>query len=273
MLVHALARVPAAALLTAAAGLAHAAAAVPHLGDSPALGLSFAATAWAQLLAAVWVVATRSRASLLATAGVNVAALAGWALSRTVGLPVLHPAVEPVGLADGLTVLLETLAVGAAFVVGGGGSRVARASAGVASARFASVALVAVVASGGAVTALGAGGGHGHDDGHGEASAAAGGHGDGGHGGSGHGDHHDGASATSAPTDGADGPRLHEHEPGVYHAHEDARIHRHGDGVIHLHEVAATSPSPTATASPRGSAGGGSGGAGDGHGDGHGHGH
>ncbi|MBW3561702.1 MAG: hypothetical protein KY437_04315 [Actinobacteria bacterium] len=102
-----------AAVFTAGAGVVHLAAAVPHFADSVLLGSGFVAVGWAQLAAAALLLRRRQdRTVRWSVVALNAVAVAAWALSRTVGLPVGHPGPEAVGLADALTVALEVLAVG-----------------------------------------------------------------------------------------------------------------------------------------------------------------
>ncbi len=77
------------------------------------LGLAFVAVGWGQLLLAARLArGTEDRRWLLATVGLHLAALASWALSRTAGLPLLHPQPEPFAAAGILTMLFEVTAVG-----------------------------------------------------------------------------------------------------------------------------------------------------------------
>ena len=99
---------------SAGAGLVHAAAAGSHSGDHT-LALLFAVTAAVQLGWAAVAVARPLRATL--AAGIIVgAAVAAWALSRTVGLPLVESLreVEAVGTQDLLAAILGAVAVAAA---------------------------------------------------------------------------------------------------------------------------------------------------------------
>ena len=100
---------------TVAAGLVHAGAAGAHRGHGE-LALLFAVTAGAQLALGAAVLLRPGRAAIGAATAVNLAALAAWALSRTVGLPAVeslaHP--HPVGLQDAMAVLAELAAATAA---------------------------------------------------------------------------------------------------------------------------------------------------------------
>lgn len=102
-----------AAAFTAGAGAVHLAAAVPHLAGSVLLGSGFVAVGSAQLAAAAFLISRRSDRSVRwSVVALNLVAVATWAVSRTVGLPVGHPGPEAVGLGDVLTVALEIAAVG-----------------------------------------------------------------------------------------------------------------------------------------------------------------
>lgn len=102
-----------AAALTAAAGAVHLAGGATHMAEGLLLGLAFLAVGWGQLLLAARLArGTEDRRWLLATAVLHLAALASWALSRTAGLPLLHPQPEPFAAAGILTMLFEVAAVG-----------------------------------------------------------------------------------------------------------------------------------------------------------------
>jgi hypothetical protein len=149
-----------------------------HLGESAVEGAGFVASAWAQLLLAAAVVLRPTRRTLLATAALNTALIAVWAVSRTAGLPFgAHSGhAESVTIVDGACVALEAVTVVLALALAG------RVLPGVLRGRrFAALAgLAAVVLAVGAVSspdardhAGGAHGEHGAGDDH-----AAGGHGD-----------------------------------------------------------------------------------------------
>lgn len=235
---HVLSSVPAAAVLTGAAGLIHMAAAVTHVVDSLLFGLVFALTGWVQMIAAIWLSAGRGRAALTVMSVTNVAAVVAWLLSRTVGLPVLHSGVEAAGAADVLTVGLEVLALAAAVALARG-----RAP-GDASWRrlpigLAAAAVVALAASGSAVAALGSSGGHGH----GEDLSASGDE-------TGHQDPADGDMRASGKESigpdrqpGTLPANLHRHRPGIYHLHENIELHEHARGIVHVHASGPSTPS------------------------------
>lgn len=141
---------PAAVTLTAAAGVLHVSAAVAHLDVSPLLALAFLVVAAAQLAT----VATARRWSAATTellVFVNLAAVGAWAVSRTVGLPLVGTGVERAGTADVATVVLELAAVATVVL----GARLVAAAPGLAS--FAVVLSLAGVAIAAPAT------GHGHD--------------------------------------------------------------------------------------------------------------
>lgn len=102
-----------AAALTAAAGAVHLAGGATHMAEGLLLGLAFVVVGWGQLLLAARLArGTGDRRWLLATVGLHLAALASWALSRTAGLPLLHPEPEPFAAAGILTMLFEVAAIG-----------------------------------------------------------------------------------------------------------------------------------------------------------------
>lgn len=103
----------AAAATTVAAGVVHVAAAGPHLSEGWLLAASFLAMGMLQLALGIGLaLRPGGRVIGFGAVGVHVIALSAWALSRTVGLPaVLHPGVEPVGLADGIAASMALAAV------------------------------------------------------------------------------------------------------------------------------------------------------------------
>lgn len=104
--------------LLAAAGVIHVAMVPQHASASTIDGIGFAAAGWFQLGVAALLVARRaSRALYVATAVGNVALLALYLVSRTVGLPIggHEGIVEDVGAIDGLAALLEVAAVALAL--------------------------------------------------------------------------------------------------------------------------------------------------------------
>lgn len=163
-----------AALTSMGAGGVHLAVAGPHLAESVALGIAFLVVGWVQVLLAAMVM--RRPGPLLAGSLVAVHALAlgAWAVSRTVGLPLVGGGVEPVGPSGLLTVALEVAAVGA-LALSGVGARAGWRMPG--SAAVAAVAVVLGTASAG-VAYVGTGHGHGQraDDSsaHGEATSVVG---------------------------------------------------------------------------------------------------
>ncbi len=99
--------------LVGAAGLVHLAVVPAHVAEWPGEGRAFAVLAVAQLGLAVLLVARPSREALALVVPVQAVAVAGWAWSRTSGLPFgPNPDVaEDVGWLDGLTTGAEVLAV------------------------------------------------------------------------------------------------------------------------------------------------------------------
>ena len=108
------------ALTSLAAGAVHFAVTGDHFQEGVAVGLFFAALAWAQVLWAVGILMMPSRLLLAAGVAGNLAVVAIWMVSRTTGLP-FGPAAgtaEPVGVADVAATILELLIVtGAALLL------------------------------------------------------------------------------------------------------------------------------------------------------------
>src|SRR5262245_63383785 len=75
------------AVLSGAAGVIHLAMVPSHWGSSVAEGVGFAVTGWAQIVIAVMLLVSPSRALLRVTMLVNVFAIGAWMISRTWGLP------------------------------------------------------------------------------------------------------------------------------------------------------------------------------------------
>ena len=88
---------PTAFVGSAAAAGVHAAMAPSHLQHSALFGAFFAVAALVQLSWAAALVLGSSRILLLAGAAVNIAFIVLWAVTRTLGLPVVMPDPEPVG--------------------------------------------------------------------------------------------------------------------------------------------------------------------------------
>lgn len=210
-----------ASAVSLAAGLIHAAAAVPHFGDDTLLGTGFMLVGWAQIVvAALLLRRVGSRRTAATAIVIHVGALVGLGVSRTVGLPVGHGGVEPMAFPDGITAALELSAV---FVLLWWLARptmpVRRRLA--AGAGVTAVWLMALSGSTLAVANLGTSG-HGHDQ---PAMAA------------GTADHHaDGAPAheDDDPTSGAADP-VHVHDDSSIHVHLAAAAHPHDDGTVHAH--------------------------------------
>ncbi len=183
------------ALLSAAAGLIHAAVIDSHRGHGAAAGI-FTAIAVFQVGWAALVLFRPDRRILAGGAAVNAAIVAGWALNRTTGIPFIDgfQEVEAVGLSDAVGAAFEVLLVlGVAALLLPASKRqwltggIANLGLGIAGATVALLAVPAV-----------AGAGSFHD--HGQSELAA--HGDGGHA---DGDsHHDGAEVAAAGHDESD---------------------------------------------------------------------
>lgn len=215
------------AVLTAGAGAVHFAAAVPHFGESPMMGVGFAVVGWVQLMGAAVLLYRADRLSAATVASVNAGAIAAWGVSRTVGLPVVGPGTpEAVAWPDVVAVALEI----GAIVALAAASRRGRdpSSTALPATATASALAVAVVGSVAAMAALGSGG-----HGHGPSSAQH-------------------ASEGREEADGTDGAARtdtdelgHEHPDGSLHLHLAAPVHRHDDRTVHLHTGADSgSPSP-----------------------------
>lgn len=110
-------RVPAAQVIAALASIGaaavHAAVAVDHWSVWWGYGLQFVLAAIAQLGWGITAALRDNRALLGIGAALQAVLVAAWAVTRTLGQPVgpAAGAVEPVGLPDTLTVLLEIVAV------------------------------------------------------------------------------------------------------------------------------------------------------------------
>lgn len=227
---------PLAALLIAGAGATHLAAAVPHFSSNPLYGTLFVGAGWVQVLLAA-VLLTRARVGVAwAAIGVNVAAVVSWGVSRTVGLPLAH--VEPVLLADAVTVALEVAAIGVLV------ARLRGATFAFRGGQVTALSLVAVLAlaAGGSTVAI-AGLGTG-DDHHGEASDEGGDAEEGGH-----------AHAGESDGDGSQGQAdaAHEHPDGTVHVHEAGKPHVHPDRTVHVHSGERSGPDEPAGSQDAGS--------------------
>lgn len=216
-----------AAVATAAAGVLHVGAAVPHVADDLLMGAGFVIVGWVQLaLAALLLTQMSRRPVVLGVITVHLASIGAWAMSRTVGLPLGHPGVDPVAMPDALTVALEVGAIGlAAWSLRRPVTRRPRRS--VAIACLAAMWVFAIAGSAVGVAELGqadAGGGHGHGgeaaDGHDEPAQAMDAHGD---------------EASSGPTLETASAALHEHDGDTLHLHDARDPHVHESGIVHLH--------------------------------------
>ena len=107
------------AALLVGAGVIHLVMVPSHMQASSLDGWSFAIAGWVQLLLAIGVIVKPGRWLLAATIGVNVALVALWVWSRTIGLPVGGHAgiAEEVGGVDLFAVALEAAAVLGAAVL------------------------------------------------------------------------------------------------------------------------------------------------------------
>lgn len=160
-----------AALASMGAGGVHLTVAGPHFGESVPLAVAFLVAGWVQILLGAMALRRTGRVLAGSLVTVHTLALAAWAVSRTVGLPLIGGGVEPVGASGLITVGLEVAAIGA-LAVSAVGARAGWRMPGAAA--VAAVAVVLGTASAG-VLSVGAGHEHGHGaDGssaHGEATA------------------------------------------------------------------------------------------------------
>lgn len=99
------------AVLDLASAVIHAAVTGEHFNESGLFGAFFLVAAAAQLAAAVWLVARRSQAAIVAIGAVNLGLVIIWVISRTVGVPVgPDPGVpEAIGAPDALSTAYEAL--------------------------------------------------------------------------------------------------------------------------------------------------------------------
>lgn len=219
---------PLAALLTAAAGATHLAAAVPHFSTNPLYGTLFVGAGWTQLILAALLLASARAGLARAAVVVNAMAIAAWGLSRTVGLPLAHT--EPVLLADALTVALEVAASGVLV------ARLRGAAFGWRDGQPSVLPLIAVLAlaTGASTVAIAGLGSGGHE--HGADSGDAGG---------GHAASEpapEGAASEAGPegaasASGNERPAedTHEHPDGTVHIHQAGKPHVHPDRTVHVH--------------------------------------
>jgi DNA-binding beta-propeller fold protein YncE len=106
----------AATSLALAAGL-HAEAAVNHASLGWSHAALFAGAALTQAAGAVLVLAGSPRRILLFLGVANLVFVGAWALSRTVGLPVLAPTAEPVAARDALAAIFASIALAGLLVL------------------------------------------------------------------------------------------------------------------------------------------------------------
>lgn len=99
------------AVLDLASAVIHAAVTGEHFDESGLFGAFFLVVAAAQLAAAVWLVARRCRAAIVAIGVLNLGLVIIWVISRTVGVPVgPEPGVaEAIGAPDLLSTAYEAL--------------------------------------------------------------------------------------------------------------------------------------------------------------------
>jgi len=97
--------------LSASAAVIHLAMVPAHAGESIVEGVGFAVSGWVQVLLAVVLVARPSRRWLALAIVANVAFVATWAISRTVGLPVGAGGVETANVVDLTCVAAEVALV------------------------------------------------------------------------------------------------------------------------------------------------------------------
>lgn len=153
----------AAALLSAGAAAIHASAAGPHFAEHLIVGALFVVTALAQAAWAALVLTAPSWPLLAAGVVGNLGVVAAWAMSRTVGLPLLPGArvPEPIGALDLAATGFEIALVAACVLLLVAGGPYAAASARAARA-FATVGAVAIAAVTSAASAGTPNGGHHH---------------------------------------------------------------------------------------------------------------
>jgi hypothetical protein len=97
--------------LLVGAGAIHLALAPTHIAEKTALGWGFLLAGWAQVGAAVLVVAVPRRWTRGLAAAVSIVTLAAWVMSRTSGLPFgLLPHAESIQVVDAVSATLEALA-------------------------------------------------------------------------------------------------------------------------------------------------------------------
>lgn len=144
------------ALASLAAGGVHLAAAGAHLQESTVLGVAFLLTGSLQVLLGALVWRGLSRPLVAALTVLHLLALAAWAASRTVGLPVGHPGPEAAGIADLVTVGLELVALTALAIRNRRPQRIRRVPIALA------LATAGVLLGSASLAAAEAGRGHGH---------------------------------------------------------------------------------------------------------------
>jgi hypothetical protein len=149
------------AVASLGAGGIHLAASGPHLAESVPLGVSFLVVGWLQVLLAAAFWRRPTWLGAVGLAALHIAALAAWAVSRTVGLPFGHVGPEPLGVGGLTAVGLQV--VGLAAV-----AWFLREPARVRPLPFvAALGAAAVVLGGASVAVVDVGAGHGHETGSG----------------------------------------------------------------------------------------------------------
>lgn len=235
-------RLAVAAALTFAAGVVHAAAAVPHFGDDTLLGAGFAVTGWVQILVAAFLLRRRpARGTVWAGVVTHFGALGALVAACTVGLPIGNGGVEPITLPNTTTAVLEVVAV----VVLAGWLRRPRRLAMPRPVVLGTLGLAGLLAMGGSTVAIAALGTSGH--GHTEAPVTAGAHDQEGRAhdrGTRDGDEH----VTGSTEPGTYGEHVHVHDDDSVHVHGAGQGHVHDDGSVHVH-LARQQPSQTASES------------------------
>lgn len=222
-------RLAVAAALTFAAGIVHAAAAVPHFGEDTLLGAAFAVTGWVQILVAAFLLRRRpARGTVWAGVVTHFGALGALVAARTVGLPMGHGGAEQITLPDAATAVLEVVAL----VVLAGWLRQPNRLAMPRPIVLAALGTSGLLAMGVSTVAVAALGTSGH--GHAEEAVAADAHDQAGHaheGGATDGDEH----ATDSTDPGTSGDRVHVHDDASVHVHAAGQGHEHDDGSVHVH--------------------------------------
>lgn len=147
----------AAGSFTLLAAVGHLMAAIDHAPQGPLHVFVFGAAALAQAAVAAIMITRPGPQTAALTAGLNLAFIATWTASRTIGFPLIDQGVEPVGSLDAFVVALEVTAI--ASLSAAVYRRRISSLRGILAPGLAMI-LVLAVAAGPGMTA---GGGHGHD--------------------------------------------------------------------------------------------------------------